>query len=570
MRSVREAIGAQEVLFGTDALYPLMPYSLRMRSMTWIVVVAWSVGPLLAEPLAQGLSPISVDSQSPSADPAARAASMTAAMAALREGERMLRGQGVIRDPAGACARFEEAARERVAQAWLRLGYCHAQGLGRPVDKALAAQWFQRAAETGMPAAQTAWGLALQRGDGVTRDPELALSWFGRAAQAGDSNAALALGRAYESGNGAQRDLSLAGRWMQHAADQRNPAAQLALAQWYLAGQVLERAPLMAYAWSHIASESALRLGDPVTAGYLAQQAVAVRRQATAMLGTDELIEAQRLAAQWRPGSLALRPVASPDSSSDLARSGSPVAPSRVAPPEAAGVEGGRAQQAAQSAGLVSTQPAAPAEPAIRIGTGSGFYVSRSGHVVTNEHVVRDCREVRIAENQPAQVIAIDRQADLALLKAAPVSRSAILRADSTVHQGEDVVTYGFPLRGVLSSSGQLGAGMVTALSGLRDNPRQIQIDVPVQPGNSGGPLIDMRGEVIGVVVSKLNALKVAQVTGDIPQNVNFAVALPPLRAFLSANQVPLEPPEADVVPLSRQKIAEYARKFATPVICAR
>jgi S1-C subfamily serine protease len=155
-------------------------------------------------------------------------------------------------------------------------------------------------------------------------------------------------------------------------------------------------------------------------------------------------------------------------------------------------------------------------------------------------------------------------------LKSAPVDQAAVLRSDARPRQGEDVVIYGFPLRGVLSSSGQLGAGMVTALTGLRDNPLQIQIDVPVQPGNSGGPLIDAHGEVIGVVVSKLNALRIAQVTGDIPQNVNFAVSAAPLKALISAHSVPLVDSVRPAIPLAREVIADAARRYTTAVLCAR
>lgn len=499
---------------------------------------------------------------------------MAAAIAALREGERLLRGQGVTRDPVAACARFEEAAQERLTQAWLRLGHCYAQGHGRPVDKVAAAQWYRRAAEAGMAAAQTAWALALQRGEGVERDAALALSWFGRAAQAGDSNAALALARAYESGTGVAADPTLAARWMQNAADQRNPAAQLALSQWYLAGSVVERSPLLAYTWSQIASEAALRVSDPTTADYLSQRASAVRRQAAGLLSADDLMNGQRLARQWQPGSLVLQVATSPSpGTSPAASSGAPgEARTKAVDPPGPSTSASVVPDAPPAAAPSVSPPVPPPQPVVRarVGTGSGFFVSLEGHLVTNEHVVRDCREIRVSADQVAQVVATDRQADLALLKAQPVPHVAKLRSDTLAYQGEDVVTYGFPLRGVLSSSGQLGAGMVTALSGLRDNPLQIQIDVPVQPGNSGGPLIDARGDVIGVVVSKLNALRVAQVTGDIPQNVNFAVALAPLKKLLSAHGVPLVAPSADSPTLSRQQIAERARQFTTPVLCAR
>jgi hypothetical protein len=98
----------------------------------------------------------------------------------------------------------------------------------------------------------------------------------------------------------------------------------------------------------------------------------------------------------------------------------------------------------------------------------------------------------------------------------------------------------------------------------------QLQIDVPVQSGNSGGPLIDQRGHVVGVVVSKLNALRVAQITGDIPQNVNFAVRIEPLKALLERHGVPLEAAAGKSAVRDRQNIAEEARTYTTPVLCER
>jgi len=97
-------------------------------------------------------------------------------------------------------------------------------------------------------------------------------------------------------------------------------------------------------------------------------------------------------------------------------------------------------------------------------------------------------------------------------------------RRETAVRRGEGVVTYGFPLAGLLSSGPTLTTGEISALAGLADNQRQYQISAPVQPGNSGGPLLDMGGNVVGVIVSKLNAQRIAARTGDIPQNVNFAV----------------------------------------------
>lgn len=214
--------------------------------------------------------------------------------------------------------------------------------------------------------------------------------------------------------------------------------------------------------------------------------------------------------------------------------------------------------------------PAAAAPAKRRATSGTGFYVTVEGHLVTNHHVVDGCQRLVRGDGAPLAVVAADPKNDLALLKGPPVIDAALLRAASDARQGEDVLTYGFPLQGMLSSSGQLGAGMVTALAGLRDLPGQLQIDVPVQPGNSGGPLLDRRGQVVGVVVAKLNALRVAQMTGDIPQNINFAVKLAPVKALLDAQGVRYATGPAGARALSNFEVADVARAFTTPVFCQR
>ena len=186
-----------------------------------------------------------------------------------------------------------------------------------------------------------------------------------------------------------------------------------------------------------------------------------------------------------------------------------------------------------------------PLQPGERVGrvpqpdsTGTSF-VAAEGRLLTNNHVVEGCRRM-IARNargveQTAQVIATDRQRDLALLTVpAGFGPPLAFRTAPEVRLGESVVTFGFPLFGLLSSGPTLTTGSISALSGLKDNQADYQISAPVQPGNSGGPLFDSQGNVIGVVVAKLNAARIAEMTdGDIPQNVNFAVKGAPALEFL-------------------------------------
>jgi len=180
---------------------------------------------------------------------------------------------------------------------------------------------------------------------------------------------------------------------------------------------------------------------------------------------------------------------------------------------------------------------AEPNRRAQRVSTGTGFLIA-DGLVMTNQHVIDGCDRIILhtpsgqwlAATPPARA---DARLDLALLTVPGLVGPALpFRQGPALRRGEGVVAYGFPLAGLLSSEPKLTRGEVNGLRGLRDNPDQFQISAEVQPGNSGGPLLDMQGHVVGVIVSKLNAQRLAQSTGDIAQNVNFAVQGPTAIAF--------------------------------------
>jgi S1-C subfamily serine protease len=176
-----------------------------------------------------------------------------------------------------------------------------------------------------------------------------------------------------------------------------------------------------------------------------------------------------------------------------------------------------------------------------KVGSGTVFIVSSDGHAITNQHVVNGCKELRLQGTDLAlRLVTADAVNDLALLKLPePESRSAPLSADpAKTRQGEDIVVFGFPLNSVLSSGGNLTPGVVSALTGLGNNTNQIQITAPVQPGSSGSPVLNKKGEVVAVVSQKISDVALVKATGAVGQNVSFAVNGQTLRSFLDANQV--------------------------------
>ena len=204
--------------------------------------------------------------------------------------------------------------------------------------------------------------------------------------------------------------------------------------------------------------------------------------------------------------------------------------------------------------------------------SGSGFVVSADGEIVTNFHVIEGCATIRAhhqGQARAAEMTAADEDNDLALLTLAGVRGANVVRfrRGRGIRAGDDVVGLGFPLRGLLADQANVTVGIVSATAGLQDDNRFLQITAPVQPGNSGGPLFDRSGNVVGVIVAKLDALQVAELTGDIPQNVNFAIKAGVARAFLAAHGVDYETAPAEAR-FDNADIAERGRTVTVAVEC--
>lgn len=186
--------------------------------------------------------------------------------------------------------------------------------------------------------------------------------------------------------------------------------------------------------------------------------------------------------------------------------------------------------------------PAHPEEPSAEAtrpggtlsGSGTGFYINNTD-LVTAAHVVAGCGSLSLADGSSVQVLAEDEKLDLAALTGTRRSAVWLGIGDSvTPKLGETVMALGYPYLGNLGQGLTATNGNISALQGIDGGKDRIMISTPVQPGNSGGPLINAAGGVVGVVVSRVNDLEVLKSTGTLPQNMNFAVPVQPLNAFLS------------------------------------
>jgi S1-C subfamily serine protease len=226
----------------------------------------------------------------------------------------------------------------------------------------------------------------------------------------------------------------------------------------------------------------------------------------------------------------------------------------------------------------VATNPQAAAsdntKPSKLVGrNGTGFVVSQNGHLVTNNHVIDGCvGDIHGNLSGEAQVtlrvVSTDETNDLALLQSPPGSWKGIASIrDKSIRSGDTVVAIGYPFHGLLTSDFTVTTGIISSLSGLLNDTRFLQISAAVQPGNSGGPLLDSKGQVVGMVAAKINALRFAKATGDFPENINFAIKPGAIRDFLDNSVVPYQTSDAKAE-VGTADIARNARDFTLLISC--
>jgi TPR repeat protein len=357
------------------------------------------------------------------------------------------------------------------------LARIYESGDGVPKDMTEAAKWYRKAAEQGDADAQYSLAWAYEKGVGVETNAVEAVKWYQKAAEQGETAAEFSLGLMYYNGKGVPQDYSEALKWNRKAANQGDIGAQNNLGVMCAKGQGVPQDYVEAYKWYNLAAAQ----GD--------SDAIDNRDGIVRHMTPEQIAEGQRLSHEFKPRQ---------ESGSDNS----------------------------------STSPDNPTA------TGTGFFITDDGYLISNYHVVKDAAQVRLLIRTgtiPAKVVTVDEANDIALLKAEGKFSPLPIAASRTVRLGNTVATVGFPDTGLQGFSPKLAKGEIASLSGAVDNPRYFQISVPVQPGNSGGALVDERGNVIGIVSAKLSARAALAESGELPENVNYAVKSSFLLGFLES-----------------------------------
>jgi TPR repeat protein len=449
-------------------------------------------------------------------------------------------GNGLPRDDQKAVALYKKSADLGYPDARFWYGLCLLRGIGGlPQDKAAAVPWVRSAAELGHSTAQAWLGDFYRDGDVLEKDLYQAVSWYRKSALQMDPNGQRSLGAAYARGNGVARDDAEALKWLLSAAYLRDVDALDWVASFYEnARGGLVQDLVAADMWYTLALARDSRRTSSKTGA----------ERVAAKLTPAQLAEAQNRAKQWPVAADFAKAIAATDAAKALGTAAAPAL-----------------------AGATTIKPAASGAR-----SGSGFVIGVGPtYVVSNHHVVKDCKNIKIMPyDLPAVLRAKDERNDLALLSVANLQAPALkVRVGRSVRPGDDLVTLGYPLAGLLAAAASVNTGTVTNLGGLNNDTSQFQMSVPTQPGNSGGPVLDTYGQLVGVVVAQINAVAMGQAIGSIPQNVNFAINTATLSGFLEASNVDFATThlhqDAKAKHLEAADVGSLARRSTVRVECS-
>jgi TPR repeat protein len=462
-------------------------------------------------------------------------------------GIRYLKGIGIQRNHREAVSWLRKGANNGDVLSQAVLAECLFEGIGTERDDTEAVTWAKKAADSGNATAQGLYGRALQGGNGIGKNPTEAVRYFRLAADQGHAWGQRLLSLAYSEGNGVSLNAKEAFKWIKLSADQGDSISQCILADAYADGKgapknVTEALRLLVPLAEEGDAVAQFKLGYRYYrgAGLAKDYAIAKKWLLRAAKQGNTFFHAEAqfvLAYMYRNGEGAPKNLKQAYYWASLGAANSTDHPSRTLLDEletrmtaediADAQRMAAAFEPAPEKAEASRGPEERTPTASSVASGSGFFITADGYFVTNNHVVEDGKRIRIMTangDYPATVIRTDPNNDLAILKAEGRFTPLHVRGSRSLRASDRVATVGYPSPDVQGLSAKYTSGEVSSLSGMNDDARLLQVSVPLQPGNSGGPLVDSSGSVVGVIVSQWSKMHAIARQGIIPENVNYAI----------------------------------------------
>ena len=406
-------------------------------------------------------------------------------------------------------------------QAQLLLGWMYYNGNGLAQDRGEAFKWWLKAAKQGVGAAQYNVAMMYAAGQGVPQDYAEAASWYRKTAAPMDIRSMYDLGWLFAAGKGVPKSHKQAMAWWSEAEYRGYEVAKREL-----------KLSATNFTFRNGTFSERTQFGTNTAIGEMAYKGYkAARRELGFPCVSFTSVQGEMLE---NVHVVDVTPVSIFHRMND----GSCCGETRLAklPEDLQKVFGYDAQkaaayEAAQREAVLAQQRAEAKrlrEQAIHKAQGTGFFITADGYLLTAFHVVKDATRVNVLTREDfliAERVAWNEDDDVALLKVSGTFPTVPLVDSKDAEKASRVFTIGYPLTRLEGSESKFTDGSISSLTGLHGMTNHFQVTVPIQPGNSGGPLVDTKGNVIGIIVSQASPRFVAAVTGGaLPQNVNWAV----------------------------------------------
>ncbi len=468
--------------------------------------------------------------------------------AQMHIGEIYYKGKDVEQDYKKAIQWYTKAAENKNARWWddgdgnaqIKLADMYYDGVVVEKDYKKAFKWFMRAAKQGNSYAQNSIGYMYYNGKWATKNYKKAFKWYMKAAENNYTNSQFIVGFMFSNGQGTKKSYKKAMQWYVKASENNSVRAKTNIGFMYFNGWGVRKNNKKAFEWLiKAATQGTIRAQMMV--GFLYYDGVGVKKdyiKAYAWLNqvlSSDIDESARI--ETVSIFNVLETIMTPKQI-EIAQNYDPLKINKE----------------------VENKPVEKKIESSDIYTGTGFFVDKST-VLTNHHVIKNCNRIELIRKgykSIAKVKAKDSINDLAILEADKVNNSSLnFRAGKGIRIGDDIIVIGYPLGELLGSGIKLTTGNVSALTGLINDTTSMQLTAPVQPGNSGGALLDSSGNVVGVIVARLKK----------EQNVNLAIKANVAQMFLDINSVDYG------VSMSNDKkdvadIADEAKESTVQVVC--